>query len=85
MAEEVRMEFIDQGFRALLQSSGIRGEVQRVAQGICDRAGEGHYCEVMIGRSYNAERWLGFVGCKTHEAMRRQATEKTLSQAVMGQ
>ena len=84
MADQVKMEFVDAGFRELLQSPGVRGEVERITYGIQERAGEGHYARVLLGRAYNADRWQGFVGCETYEAMKEQATMKNLSMAVQG-
>lgn len=83
MSEEVRLEFIDAGFRELLQCQGIRETVEDVAQGIQQRAGDGFYCHVELGQAYNANRWVGFVGCETFDAMRAQATDKVLTRAVM--
>lgn len=84
MSTEVKLEFIDAGFRDILQSQGVRELVTDITQGIAQRAGDtGFYNEVMLGQAYNANRWVGFVGCETYEAMRAQATDKVLTRAVM--
>lgn len=80
MASKTHIEFIDQGFREILSSSGTRTCVESVAQSIQAKAGNGFEAET----SYYGQghRWMGFVHTTDRESMKDEAENKTLTKAV---
>ena len=80
MASKTHIEFIDQGFREILSSSGTKTCVESVAQSIQAKAGNGFEAET----SYYGQghRWMGFVHTTNRESMKDEAENKTLTKAV---
>lgn len=82
-----RMEFISQGFKDILFSSGTKELLQNVADEIRDRAnqdmpsGEGFESKVQSG-GYGGGRYIGFVKTTTTEAALEESENMTLTKAV---
>lgn len=88
MATEIRLEFISDGFKEILESEGVHDLVQEVTEGICDRAngnnargGEGFSSKVVLG-NYGGGRWVGFVETTDKNSMIAEAEDKALTGAI---
>lgn len=88
----VRLEFISDGFKELLCSSGVQGVVESAAAGIQARANAnanlsedstGYYMRTVQGSS-KAGRWLGFVGATDHETLVAESEYQALTKAMNG-
>lgn len=89
MASEIRIEFISDGFKQILESAEVHDLVQDTANEICDKAnannnrgGEGFTTNVIKG-GYGGGRWIGFVKASDKEASIAEAEDKALSGAVI--
>lgn len=88
MATSIRLEFISEGFKEILESDGVHDLVQETAEGICDKAngnnvrgGEGFTTSVIHG-SYGGGRWVGFVKTTDKQSEIAEAEDKALTGAV---
>ena len=79
---KARLEFISQGFHDLLCSNEMRELVDGHGQDITATAGEGFQRHTFMG-GYGGGRWVCTVRAATPEAVRAEATDKTLTKAVM--
>ena len=81
MATQTRIRFLDEGFRAILQSPGTRSLVQSVANGIQAKAGPNFKTSVKMGEAYGG-RWIAYVRAATRQGDIEEATAKRLTGAV---
>ena len=89
MATEIRLEFISEGFKEILESDGVRELVQETADGIRDRAnaannrgGEGFASNVIHG-GYGGGRWIGFVKSTDDKSAIAESEDSALTGAVL--
>ena len=82
-----KIVFQNQGFKDVLNSSGVQAEVYNGAKRICEeangynnRGGEGFGYRVEKGTK--AKRWLGFVYAKDNEANIAESEDNALKRAV---
>ena len=81
----VRLEFIDAGFKAILNSPETEQLVLSEAQAIAERAS----AEVPDSQGYRAHsrkagtRYIAFAGTTDHASIVAEAENKTLSRAVI--
>ena len=77
----VRIQFISEGWRKILNSQEVADLVNGIGQNIASAAGPGfEYRAARLG--YGGGRVGGFVSSTTYEAMLAQATDKALTKAV---
>lgn len=88
MATSIRLEFISEGFKEILESDGVHDLVQETAESICDKAngnnvrgGEGFTTSVIHG-SYGGGRWVGFVKTTDKQSEIAEAEDKALTGVV---
>ena len=82
-ANGVRIQFISEGWRQILNSADVAAIVDETGQRIAARAGEGYeYKPKKLG--YGGGRVGGFVVAATQEAREDQAENKTLQGALNG-
>lgn len=85
MANSVkRIEFVDSGFKAILQGQEVHDLVEEQATAIKDRAnanygGDGYRSKVVIGR---AQRHIGFVYSTDKASLIAESEDKALSRAL---
>lgn len=81
MATKVKMEFISDGFRQILESQGVADVCEQAGQSIAAKAGDGfEYFPAHL--NYGGGRTGGFVNATTYEAMLSEAIDKSLTRAV---
>lgn len=77
----VRIQFVSDGWRTILNSQEVADLVNDIGRGIAEAAGDGfEYRAARLG--YGGGRVGGFVGATTYEAMLAQAEDKALTKAV---
>ncbi|MBQ6240875.1 MAG: hypothetical protein IJK56_11045 [Firmicutes bacterium] len=87
MAQQIKLEFISDGFKAILESEGTRQLVADVAAKIQSAANagvknsEGFAVETWRG-NYGGGRWIGSVTSLDDVAARAQSEDKVLTKAV---
>lgn len=89
MAEEIKIEFISEGFRKILTSENVRALVEGEATKIQERANsmaggrdtEGFVVNTMMG-NYGGGRWISNVQAADYEAAVAAAEDKVLDRAV---
>jgi hypothetical protein len=81
MAQEIKIDFISEGFRAILTSGEVRGLVSSTAQDIASRAGEGFEVDTILG-NYGGGRWISVVSARTREANAEQSENHVLNNAL---
>ena len=79
----IRIEFISDGWRQILNSQAVADVVNDAGQKIAQRAGEGFVYKPQK-LHYGGGRVGGFISAQTIEARRAEATSKTLTKAVNG-
>ncbi len=95
MAEKVRMEFHDEGFREIVQNDNTHALIEQLASEIANKANslqkigreEGYkYSVFQASRSakYPTGRWLGYVNAFNKLGRIDNRKYKTLSKAVHG-
>ena len=89
MATNIRLEFISDGFKQILESDGVRELVQETSDNIKDRAnannmrgGQGFESNVIQG-NYGGGRWVGFVKSTDRESDIAESEDKALTGAVL--
>lgn len=89
MATNIRLEFISDGFKQILESDGVRELVQETADNIKDRVnanntrgGQGFESNVIQG-NYGGGRWIGFVKSTDRESDIAESEDKALTGAVL--
>lgn len=85
---EMKIEFISDGFKAILNSEGVKAAVQAAADDIKERANanidgnsEGFSSKVWTG-GYGGGRWVGSVTTTDFASMVAESEDKALSKAV---
>ena len=87
MAQKVKLEFISDGFKAILESDGTRQLVEDAATKIQAAANaevkdsEGFSVETWHG-NYGGGRWIGSVTSLDEAAAKAQSEDKVLTKAV---
>ena len=87
MAQQIKLEFISDGFKAILESEGTRQLVADVAEKIQTAANaevkdsEGFSAETWLGK-YGGGRWIGSITSLDDAAARAQSENKVLTKAV---
>ena len=84
------IQFNSAGFKAILESGGVKDMVQDTANQICERAnannergGQGFGVKVKhLG--YGGGRWGAFIYAKDAKATQAESEEKALTKAVTG-
>ena len=78
--------FISAGFKAILESDGVRDLVQDLADGICDRAnanyGRDGFQTTVKHLGYGGGRWGAFISSVDRRAAQAEAEDKVLSRAI---
>lgn len=89
MANKPNIEFIKEGFLAIVQSDGCRQVVDQTAQEICDRAngnntrgGNGFEKEVKLWNTYGKTRYVGFVSTTDKNSMIAESEDSALTRAI---
>lgn len=78
--KKVKIEFIDKGFKEILQQQGVWDVVREETVAIKQRAGEYFEADIVFG--YNNTRPVGFVHSINQLGAKEEAENKTLSKAV---
>lgn len=87
MAQQIKIDFISEGFKAILESEGTRQFVGDAAAKIQAEANanvkdsEGFSAETWLG-NYGGGRWIGSVTSLDTAAAQAQAEDKVLTKAV---
>lgn len=87
MAQKIKLEFISDGFKAILESEGTRQLVNDAAVKIQSAANadvknsEGFSAETWLGH-YGGGRWIGSVTSLDAAAAKAQSEDKVLTKAV---
>lgn len=84
--EEVRLQFISDGFKQILNSEGTKNLVTQTAEDIANRAnanygGDGFQPRVIQG-GYGGGRWIGFVNATDKESLAAESEDKALTGAI---
>lgn len=86
---EVKIEFISEGFKEILNSPGVKAEVTRITEKIQGQANANLHSERSKGFAarvikgyWGGGRWVGFVYTTDHATMVAQSEDKALSRAV---
>lgn len=82
----IRIEFISEGFKQILQSEGVKEMISAKAEEIATRANANGDCEgfkatTMLG-GYGGGRWIGFVTATDKESMKAESENKSLTGAI---
>ena len=83
-----RIEFIDAGFRQIVNSEGVKGLVDDYASGVEARAnanipaGSKGFKKQTLKGHYAGGRWISFVASQDRAAVAAESENKVLSQAV---
>lgn len=83
------LQFISEGFKAILESEGTKEVVRSAAEEIKNKANanagiedsEGFSCEVWHG-NYGGGRWVASVSTTDKKTMKAESEDKALSRAV---
>lgn len=78
MPKNLRIKLNKKGVIALLTSREVTSDIASRSKAIADAAGEGFEASV----TRNRDRAVGFVKTATFEAMREEATDRTLTRAI---
>ena len=88
MSNQMKIEFISDGFREILLSDGVKALVDEATTEIQSKANanlledsEGYEKTVMYG-NYGGGRWVGFVQCTDRASCVAEAEYNALSGAV---
>lgn len=79
MSNITRIEFVNQGFRDLLNSAEVRDLVESEAQAIASRAGEGFEARTIK----KATRWIAVVNTTDKASEQAESENKVLTRAVI--
>lgn len=78
--------FISEGFKAIVESDGVRNLVQEIAEGIQDRAnanfGDDGFRADVKHLGYGGGRWGAFISSTNRRAAQAEAEDKVLTRAV---
>lgn len=89
MTTQTTLQFISDGFKAILESSGVQSLVQSVGETIKNSANanagledsDGFTCKVWKG-NYGGGRWVASVTTTDKKSMKAEAEDKALSRAI---
>lgn len=88
MAQQIKIEFISDGFREILESEGTQqlvadaaAKIQSAANAGIGKDSEGFSAETWRG-NYGGGRWIGSVTSLDSTAARAQSENKVLTKAV---
>ena len=88
MTTQIKLEFVSQGFKEILESDGVKGLVESATETIKQRAdsditgeSEGFSASVYKG-NYGGGRWVGMVHTTDYESKRAESEDKSLTKAV---
>ena len=81
MAQEMKIDFLSEGFRTILTSGEVRNLISSTAQGIASRAGDGFDVDTFLG-NYGGGRWVSVVVAKTREANAEQSENHVLNNTL---
>ena len=89
MTTQTTLQFISDGFKAILESSGVQSLVQSVGETIKNSANanagledsDGFSCNVWMG-NYGGGRWVASVTTTDKKSMKAEAEDKALSRAI---
>ena len=91
MANKITIEWVHEGFEAILCDAGTQAKVAEVTNTICSRAnannsrgGTGFDSGTKLGRAFGSQRALGFVYTTDRNSRIAEAEDKALSKAVSG-
>ena len=90
MGAKFEIEFFTEGFRQVLTSAEVKGVLEELANGICDKANanvsdpesDGFAVETKISTKMKNERWLAFVYAQDHGAYKAESEDKALTRAM---
>lgn len=90
MAKNITIDFISDGFKAILESEGTRqlvadtaAKIQKAANEGVKEDSEGFSTETWLG-NYGGGRWIGSVTSQDAAAAKAQSEYKVLTKAVHG-
>lgn len=85
---DVQIEYISAGFKAILESDGVKELVEDQAKAIADRAngnndrgGSGFVASSKLG-GYGGGRWVAFVSTTDKSSMLAESEDKALTRAI---
>ena len=88
MAKQIKIEFVSDGFKEILNSDGVKGVVDKAAQDIKSRADASIHGESSGFAAYTYKggfgggRWVGIVSTTDVASMVAESEEKALTKAV---
>lgn len=74
---DVQIEFISAGFKAILESDGVKELVEDQAKAIADRANGNN-----DRGGYGGGRWVAFVSTTDKSSMLAESEDKALTRAI---
>lgn len=79
----IRIEFISEGFREVLNSDGCKELVQEAAEGIAERANANSGLDSFEATAVRAgTRWVGFASTTDKESVAAESEDKALTRAI---
>lgn len=91
MAKKITIEWVHEGFEAILCGPGTMSKVNDVTNTICNRAnannrrgGSGFASGTRLGKAFGSQRAMGFVYTTDTNSKIAEAEDKALSKAVSG-
>lgn len=82
MATKIRLEFLDEGFQQVLNSSQVKSLIESTAQDVAARAGEGFEAAPLPLSFGGSPRPGAVVRTTDAESLKAEAETKALSRAV---
>lgn len=82
MPSKLRMEFLSEGFKAVLTGDGVRSKVDAMAKAVAQEAGEGFEPGVFLATYGGSPRHIGTVRAATREARKAEAKEQALTRSI---
>lgn len=80
---DIRIEFISEGFREILNSDGCQELVQQTAEGIAERANANAGLDTFEATSVRAgTRWIAFASTTDKASLAAESEEKALTRAI---
>ncbi len=81
--EEVRIEFISQGFQDILFSEGCEEVVQQTAEEIAQRANDNSGLDTFSASTVRSgTRWIGFASTTDKTSLAAESEDKALTRAL---
>ena len=80
---DIRIEFISEGFREILNSEGCHDLVQQTAEGIAERANANAGLTTFEATSVKAgTRWIAFASTTDKDSLIAESEDKALTGAI---